>query len=87
MQLGRWHVGLRESLSNTGTIFYLRHREIFWDSMQTQWENTLNATNCLVITGDDIPRGESAIVISVSDTQYRRKIADCRTIWLIRIIT
>jgi hypothetical protein len=73
MQLGRWHVGLRESLSNTGTIFYLRHREIFWDSMQTQWENTLNATNCLVITGDDIPRGESAIVISVSDNPYRPK--------------
>jgi len=33
--------------------------------MQRHWENTLHASDCLVITGDDIPKGESAIVISV----------------------
>ena len=34
--------------------------------MQNHWEGTLNAKSSLVITGDEIPAGESAVVISVS---------------------
>lgn len=34
--------------------------------MQHHWENTLHAADGLTITGDEIPPGESAVVISVS---------------------
>jgi len=33
--------------------------------MQRHWEQTLHAEECLTISGDDIPVGESAFVISV----------------------
>lgn len=33
--------------------------------MQYHWETTLNAQEGIIITGDAIPRGESAIVIAV----------------------
>ncbi|ORX39351.1 hypothetical protein BD324DRAFT_326897 [Kockovaella imperatae] len=36
----------------------------FWSYMQRHWENTLNAKDCLTITGDKIPENESAVVIS-----------------------
>lgn len=41
-------------------------RESFWGSMQNHWEHTLSAADALNITGDELPQGESAIVISVS---------------------
>lgn len=34
--------------------------------MQNHWEHTLHAADGLSITGDEIPMGESAFVISVS---------------------
>jgi hypothetical protein len=33
--------------------------------MQRHWERTLHAEECLTISGDDVPVGESAVVISV----------------------
>ena len=40
-------------------------RETFWNYMQRHWERTLHAEECLIISGDDIPVEESAVVISV----------------------
>jgi hypothetical protein len=40
-------------------------RETFWNYMQRHWERTLHAEECLTISGDDVPVGESAVVISV----------------------
>ncbi|EIW67079.1 hypothetical protein TREMEDRAFT_64948 [Tremella mesenterica DSM 1558] len=36
----------------------------FWSYMQNHWETTLHANEALTITGDEIPKGESAVVIS-----------------------
>jgi hypothetical protein len=33
--------------------------------MQRHWEDTILAKECLVFSGDEIPHGESAFVISV----------------------
>jgi len=48
--------------------------------MQRHWERTLHAEECLTISGDEIPNGESAIVISVRSYTHLR----CQEkIWLI----
>ncbi|WWC91203.1 uncharacterized protein L201_006145 [Kwoniella dendrophila CBS 6074] len=36
----------------------------FWTYMQNHWENTLNAKDAVEVTGDEIPKGESAFVIT-----------------------
>jgi len=43
----------------------LTRSEWFWSYMQYHWEETLNAKSALSISGDDIPNGESAVVVSV----------------------
>jgi len=40
--------------------------------MQRHWERTLHAEECLTISGDEIPNGESAIVISVRSYTHLR---------------
>lgn len=40
--------------------------ETFWEYMQRHWEDTIHAADCLTFTGDNLPHGESAFVISVS---------------------
>jgi hypothetical protein len=50
-------------------------RETFWNYMQRHWERTLHAEECLIISGDDVPVGESAVVISVCPlTHIRNRI-------------
>jgi len=43
--------------------------------MQRHWERTLHAEECLTISGDNVPVGESAVVISVCPlTHIRNRI-------------
>lgn len=71
-------------------------RENFWGFMQHHWEHKLRAADCLTVTGDQLPLGESAIVISVSlatkgsaSLRSGNDMADGyrRTTWRIPIIT
>jgi hypothetical protein len=50
--------------------------ETFWNYMQRHWENTIHAADCLTITGDNLPYGESAFVISVSQSQTHEHEGD-----------
>ncbi|KAK4683882.1 hypothetical protein P7C73_g6330, partial [Tremellales sp. Uapishka_1] len=38
--------------------------EKFWNYMQYHWETTLNAAPAIEITGDELPAGENALVLS-----------------------
>lgn len=39
--------------------------EWFWGYMQRYWEDDCHAREVLTVSGDEIPKGESAVVISV----------------------
>jgi 1-acyl-sn-glycerol-3-phosphate acyltransferase len=43
-------------------------RERFWGYMQHHWSSSLNAGPAVHVTGDPIPRNESAVVISNHQT-------------------
>jgi len=52
-----------------------RRSELFWGYMQRHWEDDLHGGEALTVSGDEIPQGESAVVISVrlASTSKTRK--------------
>lgn len=61
-------------------------REWFWGYMQRHWEDDLHAGAALTFSGDEIPAGESAVVISVSYTSKGTKLKRTESSGILRLL-